>query len=168
MQPAWPLPTGTSGPLAAAAAAAGPSLGLPRAYIVEAAFRLQRENAVAAAATKAPAAGGEGFNVALSKRARRKIDSSGHWQKLTATTVPRPPVLTPIASYATARGPWSPCPRALHAQKPSRLAWTQSVSVPNRGGAYAALCWAGREESAFGSFDVLRPAQVASDLVDCY
>ena len=30
------------------------------------------------------------------------------------------------------------------------------------------VCWAGREESSFGSFDGLRPAQVASDLVDCY
>ena len=43
-----------------------------------------------------------------------------------------------------------------------------SVPVRERGEAYAALCWAGKEESAFGSFDGLRPSQAASDLVDCY
>ena len=43
-----------------------------------------------------------------------------------------------------------------------------SVPVPERGGVYATLCWAGREESEFGSFDRRRPAQVASDLLDCY
>jgi hypothetical protein len=48
------------------------------------------------------------------------------------------------------------------------LACLDSVPVPERGGAYAVLNWAGKEESSFGSFDGLRPAQAASDLIDCY
>ena len=90
-------------------------------------------------------------------------------QKLTATPVLRPPASAHTDSFIRyfARTV-ATLPEGTMGPETVQ-ACLDSVPVPERVGAYAALCWAGREleVSSFGSFDGRRPAQAASDLVDC-